>query len=71
MSALNPSTDGRNALIVRLFNTTDQPTKARLTWGSATPKAMWLSTLSEERGAKAPAEIEMPAWGIVTLPCEE
>ena len=69
VTALKPSNDGKG-IVVRLFNTTDQPAKAKLAWGDAAPKGVWLSTLSEDRGEKAPAEVALPAWGIVTLRCE-
>lgn len=70
VTALKPSGDGKG-IVVRLFNTTDEPVKAKLAWGDAAPKSVWLSTLSEERVEKAPDEISLPAWGIVTLRAEK
>ena len=64
-----PSDDG-NAWIIRLFNSTDRPAKAKLRWGSRTPKEVHVADLSGTPGEKAPSSLEMPPYAIMTLRAE-
>ncbi len=68
-TAFKPSDDGK-ALIVRLFNPTDQPQTAQLTW-SQPVRQIWLSSAREEQGHKAPAAIPLARFGTVTLRVEQ
>ena len=67
-SAFKPSDDGQ-ALIVRLYNPTDQPHTARPIWDPPI-RNTWLSSASEESGQPAPAAITVPGLGTVTLRAE-
>jgi hypothetical protein len=69
VTALKPSDDGK-ALIVRLFGAGTKTESARLTWGGAPPKAVFLSDTSEQAGQRIDDRIEIPASGLVTLRAE-
>ena len=66
VAAFKPSGDGK-AWIVRLFGAGPKATKATLTWGDPAPKAVWLSNLAEDQGARITGPVDVPAHGIVTL----
>jgi alpha-mannosidase len=66
VTAFKPSEDGK-ARIVRLFNASGQPKKARLAWAKPAPKTVWLSNFAEEQISKITGPIEMTAYEIVTL----
>jgi len=66
VTAFKPSEDG-TARIVRLFNASGKPEKARLTWAKPATKTVWLSNLAEERISKITKPISMAAYEIVTL----
>ena len=68
ISSLKPSADGQ-ALLVRLFNSTDRPASTKLEWGTPPPRAVYRSTSSETAGEEVHGPIELPAWGIATLRC--
>ncbi len=51
VTAFKPSEDGK-ARIVRLFNASGQPKKARLAWAKPVPKTIWLSNFAEEKISK-------------------
>ena len=68
-SAFKPSDVGK-ALILRLYNPSNSPQSARLTW--TTPvRHTWLSSAEEEQGAPAPEAISVPKLGTVTLRVEQ
>jgi hypothetical protein len=69
VATLRPSSDGR-ALIVRLFGAGAKASKATLRWSSPSPKAVWLSDLSESPLARLAGPIDVPAFGLVTLRAE-
>jgi len=69
VTALKPSDDGR-AVIVRLFGASTKTQSASLKWGSAQPKAMFLSDTSERAGARVNDRIEVPACGLVSVRAE-
>lgn len=62
---LKPGDDGE-AVILRLFNATDQPQKAKLEWSNPKPKQVELSTLSEEAGTPFESADLLP-WQWITL----
>ena len=66
VTSLKPSQDGK-ALMLRLFNATDIPQKAAVTWSDPAPKQVTLSSPREEEGAAVSGPIELPGWGIRTL----
>jgi alpha-mannosidase len=68
-TALKPSDDGK-ALILRLFGVSGKDEKVEIEWSSPTPESVWLSDLSEKRGAQVTGPIDVPAWGVVTLRAE-
>jgi alpha-mannosidase len=59
VTSLRPSADG-DALMVRLFNSSERPQAATLAWRGP----------SEDRIRRAADRLELPAWGIVTLRCD-
>jgi alpha-mannosidase len=69
VTALKSAEDG-TAWIVRLFGASGRATKATLRWPGKAPQAVRLSGLSEERGAKITAPVEVPGFGMVTLRVE-
>jgi alpha-mannosidase len=68
VTSLRPSADG-DALMVRLFNSSERPQAATLAWRDA-PGTVWISSPSEDRIRRAADRLELPAWGIVTLRCD-
>ncbi len=66
VTAFKPSED-RKAWIVRLFNTSDRPEKAKIIWTKPAPKTVWLSNLAEEQVAKVTGPVEMAAYEFITL----
>jgi hypothetical protein len=69
VSSLKPSDDGK-AWIIRLYNAADAPARATITWNTPRPETVSLSSPFEEKGPVAPAPIDVPALGIVTLRAE-
>lgn len=67
--------ESRHTTIVRLYNTSAERVKGRLSWGTAVQHA-WRVNMSEERLeeipvlAKSRLEIDVPAWRILTLELE-
>jgi hypothetical protein len=55
---------------VRLFGASGKTTKVKLSWSKPAPSKIWLSDTSEKRTEKLGSEVEVPAWGIVTLRAE-
>lgn len=79
VTAFKPSDDGK-ALIVRLFNPSAQTQMARLNWnrlaapersGGGPVRHVWLASIGEEQGPKAPTRIPVPSLGMVTLRVEQ
>ena len=69
VASIKPSTD-RKAWIIRLFGAAGRPAEVGLRWGDATPKAVWLSNLAEERSKAVTGPISVAAWEVVTLRAE-
>jgi alpha-mannosidase len=69
-AAFKPSDDGK-AWIVRLFGASGRGERARVAFDDPQPRALYLSDLSE-RPIKpvAAGEVDVPAWGMVTLRAE-
>lgn len=66
VTGLKPSDDGR-ALILRLWGTSGRDARTSLLWGDPTPASLYLSDTSEQPRTRLSGEIEVPAWGVVTL----
>ncbi len=69
ISRLKPSADG-SALMVRLFNTSEQTQLAALEWATPQGHRIWLSSPRGNRLSPTTIPIKIPALGIVTLRCE-
>jgi len=63
---LKPSDDGK-AWIVRLFNASEAPQSATLTWPKLTVGRTWRSNLSEEQLDPAPGATVLDPWELATL----
>jgi hypothetical protein len=63
------SADG-NAWIVRLFGAAGEDRKASLTWADGRPIKVWRSNLSELPLEKIDAQVDVPAWDLITLRIE-
>lgn len=63
--ALKPTDDGQ-ATLLRLFGASGKAEQARLNWATA-PRQVWLSDTREKPLQPAPAVINVPAWGVVTV----
>ena len=66
VTAFKPSEDGK-AWVVRLFNTDQRPASAKINWGKAVPKIIWLSNFAEEQVSRLTEPINMAGYEIVTL----
>ena len=69
VSSLKPSED-RRAWMVRLFNSSDVPAKATLSWTDPVPKRVSMSSPFEEEGPELSGRIDLAGYGIVTLRAE-
>ncbi|MHC4414028.1 MAG: polysaccharide lyase family protein [Planctomycetota bacterium] len=69
VTSIAPSEDGE-ALVVRLFNSSERPQTATLHWPGPAPQATWLSSPWEDRVRPGTDPLELPPWGIVTLRCD-
>jgi len=56
--------------IVRLFNTGENPDRARLRWARPAPKEIWLSNLAEEKVRRITGQITVGAYEIATIRAE-
>ena len=65
ITSVRPSRDGK-ALMVRLFNTTDEVQKVELEWGREIAKT-WLSNPMEDAIEKAAKEISLVKFEVITL----
>jgi alpha-mannosidase len=70
VSRLRPSEDGQ-AMTVRLFNASERIQDAALCWRPDPMPRVWLSNPHEERLRSLKTPLTIPAWGIVTLRCEQ
>jgi alpha-mannosidase len=68
VTQVRPSRDGK-ATMVRLFNVADEPRKVSLAWNRPVG-ATWISNPMEDETKKAPAQIELAKFEIVTLRTE-
>ena len=67
MTALKPSEDGK-AWIIRLFGASGQDQVARLVWSQ--PTSVSYTDVGELPGQKAPEQVPVPAWSLVSLRAE-
>jgi len=63
------SADG-TAWIVRLFGAAEETRKTSLTWADETPIKIWRSNIREQPLERLGTQVEVPAWGLVTLRIE-
>lgn len=63
------SADG-NAWIVQLFGASGENSKASLAWTDHTPIKIWRSDLREQPLDQLGTQVDVPAWGLVTLRIE-
>jgi alpha-mannosidase len=63
------SADG-SAWVVRLFGAAGEDRKASLTWTDDTPIEVWRSDLREQPLELLGTQVDVPAWGLVTLRIE-
>ena len=69
VSGLKPSDDG-TAIIVRLLGASDKSMNAKLTWSQPAPRRLWISDTSERPKHEVVGDVQVPAWGLVTLRAE-
>lgn len=69
VTAIKPSRDGK-AIMVRLFGAKGAPCKARLEWADPKPARVCASGFTEKPGASIGDEVEVPAYGLVTIRAE-
>lgn len=69
VSSIAPSADGK-AWMVRLWNPSSRAARVSFLWKVGGAPMIWISSPSEERGDVAPAKIEIPAMGVVTVRVE-
>jgi alpha-mannosidase len=70
VTSLKRSADGK-AVMVRLYAASGKPEEFSLLWNGLKPKRAFTSSMREGRDAPAPRVISLPAYGILTLRCEE
>jgi alpha-mannosidase len=66
VSALKPADDG-DGLVIRLFNASEKPETATLSWAEPGPDQTWLSNFAEEKVNPINGPIDMAPFEIVTL----
>ncbi len=69
VASVVPTADGR-ADLVRLWNPGTRAARAGFSWGGGEERSIRISSPFEERGAVAPARIDVPALGSVTVRIE-
>ena len=69
VTALKPSDDGKG-WIVRLFGASGKAQQVKIAWANPAPRQLWLSGTSEKPLQPVGSNVEVPAWGIVTLRAE-
>ena len=67
VTALKPSEDGK-AWIIRLFGASGQDQVARLVWSQ--PTSVSYTDVDEQPGQKAPEQVPVPAWSLVSVRAE-
>jgi alpha-mannosidase len=67
VTALKPSEDGK-AWIIRLFGASGQEQVARLAWSQ--PTSVSYTDVDEQPGQKAPEQVPVPAWSLISLRAE-
>ena len=67
LSALKPSEDGK-AWIIRLYGASGRDDTAQLVWNR--PVSVSYTDVAERTGQKAPEQIPVPAWSVVSLRAE-
>ena len=70
VTSLKRSADGK-ATIVRLYAASGKPEEFSLRWDGLKPRRVFLSSLLEGSDSPARPLLSLPAYGIVTLRCEE
>ena len=70
VTSLQRSADGK-ALMVRLYAASGKPEEFSLQWRGEGPRRVLVSSSEEGTGAQARWPLALPAYGIVTLRCEE
>ncbi|MBN1418740.1 MAG: hypothetical protein JXP34_08180, partial [Planctomycetes bacterium] len=65
-TALKPTDDG-TGWIIRLFGASGEARRARLIWSDPAPRRIARTDLGEAPGEPIPGEIDVPAWGLVTI----
>ncbi len=69
VASVVPTADG-GADLVRLWNPGARSARVGFSWGGARARSIRMSSPFEERGAAAPARIDVPALGAVTVRIE-
>lgn len=69
VETMKTSEDGK-ALILRLFNVSSAGTAVEMNWGSIKPVSISLTDLAEKPLKKAPAPLQIPGYGILSLRAE-
>ena len=62
--------DGGRALLVRLYNASDQHRQASVRWSAPQPAALSLSDTGGRAGPRVEGPIPVPGFGVVTLRAE-
>lgn len=68
-TSLRPSDDGR-AFILRLWGASGKTRRVRLRWRTGAVARCTISDVSEHPGHPIGDEVEVPAWGVVTIRAE-
>jgi alpha-mannosidase len=69
-TSVKPSLDGK-AIMVRLYNAGGAPVQAEVSVPDGEGAAIYLSSLSEEKGERLTMPVDLPAYGILTLRIEK
>jgi alpha-mannosidase len=69
VSTLKPSDDGQS-IVVRLFGASGRDERVRILWRDQVPLSMTYTDLTERPGRTVNEDIEVPAWGIVSVRIE-
>lgn len=69
VTAFKPSEDGK-AWIIRVFNSTDKASQARLNWSKPEPANISLSDNSEKPLKPIHGAVDLPPWSMATLRAE-
>ncbi len=69
VTGLKPADDGR-ALVLRVWGASGRAARTGLTWSDPAPVRLAMSDLSEKAKGTTSGDIEVPAWGVVSLRAE-